>query len=57
MLVPEAGIEPAWGFPRGFLRPVRLPIPPLRPVQLFFVAIRGNGRNKEIHNPKEQEWQ
>lgn len=30
MLVPEAGIEPAWSYPRGFLRPVRLPIPPLR---------------------------
>jgi hypothetical protein len=28
LLVPEAGIEPARGFPRGILSPLRLPIPP-----------------------------
>ena len=27
-LVPEAGIEPARGYPRGILSPLRLPIPP-----------------------------
>jgi hypothetical protein len=31
ILVPEAGIEPAWAFlARGILSPLRLPIPPLR---------------------------
>ena len=29
-LVPEAGLEPARGEPRGILSPVRLPISPLR---------------------------
>src|SRR5438093_11291842 len=29
-LVPEVGIEPTWGCPRGILSPVRLPVPPLR---------------------------
>jgi hypothetical protein len=28
-MVPEAGLEPARGFPRGILSPLRLPIPPL----------------------------
>ncbi len=27
-MVPGAGIEPARGFPRGILSPLRLPIPP-----------------------------
>jgi hypothetical protein len=26
--VPGAGVEPAWGFPRGILSPLRLPISP-----------------------------
>ena len=31
VLVPEAGIEPAWAFwARGILSPLRLPISPLR---------------------------
>ncbi len=31
MVVPEAGIEPAWSFwNRGILSPLRLPISPLR---------------------------
>jgi hypothetical protein len=30
LLVPEVGIEPTWGCPRGILSPVRLPVPPLR---------------------------
>ena len=29
-LVPKPGIEPGWGYPRGILSPLRLPIPPLR---------------------------
>ncbi len=29
-VVPEAGLEPAQGCPRGILSPLRLPIPPLR---------------------------
>jgi hypothetical protein len=29
-MVPEAGLEPAQGCPRGILSPLRLPIPPLR---------------------------
>ena len=29
-LVPEVGIEPTWGCPRGILSPVRLPVSPLR---------------------------
>jgi hypothetical protein len=29
-MVPEVGIEPTWGCPRGILSPVRLPISPLR---------------------------
>ena len=29
-LVPRAGIEPARGYPRGILSPLRLPIPPPR---------------------------
>ncbi len=28
LLVPGAGIEPARGYPRGILSPLRLPIPP-----------------------------
>src|SRR5690606_15055700 len=27
-MVPGAGVEPAWGFPRGILSPLRLPISP-----------------------------
>ena len=34
-LVPELGIEPRWGRPRGILSPVRLPISPLRPKMNF----------------------
>ena len=30
LVVPETGIEPVWGCPRGILSPLRLPIPPLR---------------------------
>ena len=29
-VVPEVGIEPTWGRPRGILSPVRLPVSPLR---------------------------
>ena len=29
-MVPEPGIEPGWGCPRGILSPLRLPISPLR---------------------------
>ena len=29
-VVPEVGIEPTWGCPRGILSPVRLPVSPLR---------------------------
>ncbi len=30
LLVPEVGIEPTRGYPRGILSPVRLPVSPLR---------------------------
>jgi integrase len=36
LLVPEAGLEPAQGCPRGILSPLRLPIPPLR--QFFYFS-------------------
>ena len=44
--MPRAGIEPARGYPRGILSPLRLPIPP--PRQPFFnklQVILGSGRN------------
>ena len=37
-MVPGAGIEPARGFPRGILSPLRLPIPPPGRVLLFFLV-------------------
>ena len=30
VMVPKPGIEPGWGYPRGILSPLRLPVPPLR---------------------------
>ena len=42
-LVPEVGIEPTWGCPRGILSPVRLPIPPLR---LYVVPVAFNARKR-----------
>ena len=38
LLVPEVGIEPTRGCPRGILSPVRLPISPLRHL-LYYVEI------------------
>ena len=36
IVVPEAGVEPAWTFwVRGILSPLRLPIPPLRQAYVF----------------------
>jgi hypothetical protein len=32
-VVPRAGLEPAQGFPRRILSPLRLPLPPPRPVE------------------------
>ncbi len=36
-LVPEAGIEPARGYPRGILSPLRLPIPPPGQLDITYV--------------------
>ena len=36
LLVPEVGIEPTRGCPRGILSPVRLPISPLRQYLTIF---------------------
>ena len=36
-LVPEAGIEPARGYPRGILSPLRLPIPPSGQLDITYV--------------------
>lgn len=51
-VVPEAGLEPAQGCPRGILSPLRLPIPPLRQGQPIFerlaphVKSPGEGGNR-----------
>ena len=37
LVVPRAGIEPARGYPRGILSPLRLPIPP--PRQPYFSMV------------------
>ena len=37
ILVPEAGIEPARGYPRGILSPLRLPIPPPGQLDITYV--------------------
>ena len=33
-MVPGAGIEPARGYPRGILSPLRLPVPPPGPERI-----------------------
>ena len=53
-LVPEAGLEPAQGCPRGILSPLRLPIPPLRQQRYFSLlspALARGGKEKTRHRP------
>ena len=45
LFVPEAGVEPARVLPHWFLRPARLPIPPLG---LLFKNFCGRQRYKKI---------
>jgi hypothetical protein len=53
-VVPEAGLEPAQGCPRGILSPLRLPIPPLRQGKPIFERLApgvkggGEGGNGEL---------
>ena len=46
--MPRAGIEPARGYPRGILSPLRLPIPPPRQpyIPIVYPVLLGSGRDR-----------
>ncbi len=48
-VVPKAGVEPARGCPQRFLRPSRLPVPPLRHGQPAWYSLEGPARVAYAH--------